>query len=325
MNKILLIENDRDVFYEIKQFLEEEQLFSVIPADYDEMGKAFDPDYRGITIWNYIPRLIHENADEICVIICDILLHGYASGLDLIKKIRTDTKYYVYPDHLFNLIIPIIAYTGFSDKEVEALRMEANASFQKSKDPAERLKFMETIKQLAAQYDRVKSAWNEYMWPNGLKEKIKDFKKSHIKKNAFLMTSFSDKYSEDIDRFVLSLNQLGGVECHIANAPGGKNTDNLFPNVEVFMHGCDFGIAILFDDKDAPSEYKINPNVSLEIGYMYANKKPILILKENTLKKEDINVDLIGRLYYEFDRSELGGDGLIKRVKEWLNNRKLLQ
>lgn len=44
--------------------------------------------------------------------------------------------------------------------------------------------------------------------------------------------------------------------------------DDLFLNVKVYMHACDFGIAvyerIISDD--------FNPNVSLEVGYLFGMK-----------------------------------------------------
>ena len=51
--------------------------------------------------------------------------------------------------------------------------------------------------------------------------------------------------------------------------------DDLFPNVRVYLHGSDFGIAIF----DRIIQDDFNPNVSLEVGYMLGMGKNILLLK----------------------------------------------
>jgi nucleoside 2-deoxyribosyltransferase len=61
------------------------------------------------------------------------------------------------------------------------------------------------------------------------------------------------------------------------------------------MHGCGFGIAVF----DRIEEESFNPNISLEVGYMLALKKPLCILKDRTLKT--LHSDLVGRLYRVFD------------------------
>lgn len=42
-----------------------------------------------------------------------------------------------------------------------------------------------------------------------------------------------------------------------------------------------------------------NPNVSLEVGYMFALKKPVCLLKDKTLKT--LHTALVGKLYRVFD------------------------
>ena len=61
------------------------------------------------------------------------------------------------------------------------------------------------------------------------------------------------------------------------------------------MQGCSFGIALF----DRINTDEFNPNVSLEIGYMMALNKPVLLLKDKTLKS--LQTDLVGKLYYQFD------------------------
>ena len=49
--------------------------------------------------------------------------------------------------------------------------------------------------------------------------------------------------------------------------------DDLFPNVKVYMHACDFAIAVF----DRITEDDFNPNVSLEVGYMLGMGKNVLL------------------------------------------------
>jgi len=71
--------------------------------------------------------------------------------------------------------------------------------------------------------------------------------------------------------------------------------DELFPNIQTYIHGCDFGIAVY--ERVETDEF--NPNVALEVGYMIGLRKKVLLLKDKTLKA--LQTDLVGKLYREFD------------------------
>src|SRR5262249_8048062 len=65
------------------------------------------------------------------------------------------------------------------------------------------------------------------------------------------------------------------------------------------------------NDKD------FNPNVSLELGYMMALKKPILLLKEKHLNT--LPSDVVGNLYKSFDSRDVS-DSIRASVLEWLRD-----
>jgi len=71
--------------------------------------------------------------------------------------------------------------------------------------------------------------------------------------------------------------------------------DDLFPNVQTYLHGCGFGIAIF----ERIENDQFNPNVGLEVGYMIASGKPVCYLKDQSLTA--LQTDLIGKLYRTFD------------------------
>ena len=93
-------------------------------------------------------------------------------------------------------------------------------------------------------------------------------------------------------------------------------SENLFTNIEVFMHGCKFAISVF--ERSRSDQH--NPNVNLEVGYILGLNKRVCILKDKTIPL--LNVDLQGRLYVEFDiydPEQTIRDGLVT----WLRSRRL--
>ncbi|MBS4034086.1 MAG: hypothetical protein KGZ85_06450 [Ignavibacterium sp.] len=90
--------------------------------------------------------------------------------------------------------------------------------------------------------------------------------------------------------------------------------DDLFPNIKVFMHGCNFGIALI----DRIADENFNPNVSLEVGYMLGLGKDVLLLKDKTLKS--LQTDLTGKLYKEFDTTDVE-TSLPQQINKWLQDK----
>lgn len=72
-------------------------------------------------------------------------------------------------------------------------------------------------------------------------------------------------------------------------------TGDLWSNIEVYLTGCLFGIAV-FEDIDRRD---FNPNVSLELGYMMGRGKRCLLLKERRLAQ--MPSDVAHKLYRTFD------------------------
>ena len=73
---------------------------------------------------------------------------------------------------------------------------------------------------------------------------------------------------------------------------------DLWGNVRTYLHGCSFGIAVYERIEDEQH----NANVGLEVGYLLAMNKSVLLLKERTVK--DLQADLMGKLYREFDEHD---------------------
>ena len=52
--------------------------------------------------------------------------------------------------------------------------------------------------------------------------------------------------------------------------------EDLFPNIQTYMHGCGLGVAVF----EQVEQKVFDPNVALEVGYMLALNKRICLLKE---------------------------------------------
>jgi predicted nucleotide-binding protein len=84
-----------------------------------------------------------------------------------------------------------------------------------------------------------------------------------------------------------------------------KLHSQLWNNVQCFLLGCRFGIAIFTRDEKKEEDKVIfhdsvyNPNVSIELGYMISRGKEVLILKDKELNR--LPTDMIGQLYKDFD------------------------
>lgn len=86
---------------------------------------------------------------------------------------------------------------------------------------------------------------------------------------------------------------------------------DLLGNVRTYLHGCGFGIAVYERiDTNEP-----NANVGLEVGYLMAMNKPVLLLKDKTV--QTLQSDLAGRLYKPFDPHNPEGT-IPAQLEKWL-------
>jgi hypothetical protein len=91
-------------------------------------------------------------------------------------------------------------------------------------------------------------------------------------------------------------------------------SENLFTNIEIFMHGCKFAVSVI----ERASTDQHNANVALEVGYMLGLKKQVCLLKERTVVS--LPSDLQGRLYIEFDMFAIKST-IRKNLGRWLRDR----
>ncbi len=132
--------------------------------------------------------------------------------------------------------------------------------------------------------------------PTEIIDSLKQFQKEHPdpSKVAFVMMRFgsTDAHTSIVDGIQQALRPFG---ITAVRADGKHYHDDLWPNVLTYIYGCGFGIAV-FERLEVD---EFNPNVSLEVGYLYGLGKSVCLLKDKTLKT--LHTDLVGKLYRPFD------------------------
>lgn len=126
------------------------------------------------------------------------------------------------------------------------------------------------------------------------------FLKDHpnIEKNIFLMMRF-DKSSQHTEIHKALSGSLGRRGLHLIRADEKDYTGDLWENVCLHMLGCRFGIAV-FEEID---RREFNPNVALELGFMLAQNKRCLLLKDQRMPR--MPTDIVGKLYKEFNTYDI--------------------
>jgi hypothetical protein len=113
-------------------------------------------------------------------------------------------------------------------------------------------------------------------------------------KTGFLLMRFAA--AKPLERIVTIIKQTAARHgLVVIRADENEFHADLWSNVRTHLHGCGFGIAVYERiETDEP-----NANVGLEVGYLMAMNKPVLLLKDRTIKT--LQTDLAGRLYKPFD------------------------
>lgn len=332
--KILIFEDKESHFNKLKKQLETAE-YEVIPKNFSDLRLAFDDNATKQFVLNNIKKYWN---DGLRLIICDLMAKKSKKGDDIIREIRENVIIPESPS--FSMLIPIIVWTGACTNEqvLDSLCMGANdfvyklntgENKEKENDDKYWDDFKTKIVNNIMRFERRLPYFNQlFPAPKNIEIELKNFKEKHKgKKTAFIMTSFQ-KDHKDIALEIQRILNTYGIEGLLADLPGGENDDNLWNDIQVYLHGCDFGIGIYADDsiifnENDNEEYeqriRINPNLSQEVGYMLALQKKVCILKHNSLKK--INTDLADRIYVPFSDKE---GSLFKAVVSWLKNKKFI-
>jgi nucleoside 2-deoxyribosyltransferase len=96
--------------------------------------------------------------------------------------------------------------------------------------------------------------------------------------------------------------------------------NELWPNIKEYLDNCDFGV-IVIDNFSPQGNNQFNPNIFLEIGYLLALGKDILILLQNSLERE-LPADVKPFMYQTFDSEEKNSPILKNKISQWIKNYK---
>jgi hypothetical protein len=114
------------------------------------------------------------------------------------------------------------------------------------------------------------------------------------KKLGFLVMRFTA--AKPFARIVEIIKQTAAkYDLIIVRADENEFHADLWGNVRTHLHGCGFGIAVY----ERIETEEPNANVGLEVGYLMAMNKPVLLLKDKTVAT--LQADLAGKLYKAFD------------------------
>ena len=169
--------------------------------------------------------------------------------------------------------------------------------------------------------DQRKKVWQamlpESAQPVQLDESMQGFKREHDPlKTVIIMMKFSGGDPNKDDKLKTLFNTikheldkygLGAVRTDEKNY---SKTDYIWDNVQIYLDGCDYGIAVL------ENLYldEMNPNVALEYGYMLAKSKRLLLLKEKSF--ENIRADILGKIWKEFELDK--SKSIKKAIQAWM-------
>lgn len=132
------------------------------------------------------------------------------------------------------------------------------------------------------------------------------------RKLGFLIMRFdSNGPLTEISKVIKETGRKYGLE--VIRADDHQFHQDLLGNVRTMLHGCSFGIAVY----ERINHDRPNANVGLEVGYLMAMNKPVLLLKDSTMPL--LQSDLAGRLYRSFDTHK-PEKTIPREMKRWLND-----
>jgi hypothetical protein len=133
---------------------------------------------------------------------------------------------------------------------------------------------------------------------------------SPIERNIFLIMRFKEE--KPFQEIVVAIQSVCATHgLNVLRADDKAYTDDLWDNVMTYAYGSITAIAVF----DHINYREFNPNVSLEIGFMLAQCKRVLLLKDKSIPV--MPTDIIGKIYRPFDTYE-PQKTIVPQVEKWL-------
>jgi len=150
--------------------------------------------------------------------------------------------------------------------------------------------------------------------PPEIQESLQAFRRDYpeSRQTAFVMMSF--EATRPKKRVWAAIQEgLRSMNIPALRADTKVYHPDLYYNVQTYIYGCTFGIAVF----ERISSNLINPNVIFEVGYSIAIGKQVCILKDKTL--DYLPTDILGKLYTPFDPHNPGGT-IPPEIKKWIKD-----
>jgi hypothetical protein len=128
-------------------------------------------------------------------------------------------------------------------------------------------------------------------------------------RNVFVMMRYADtpKFIE-IEASIRNTLSSYGLIARLAK--DRALSDDLWENIRLYMSSARYGVAV-FEEIDRRD---FNPNISLELGYMYALGRRCLLLKDKRMPR--LPTDTCGKIYRDFDTYSVA-ESVSSQVKAW--------
>lgn len=155
-------------------------------------------------------------------------------------------------------------------------------------------------------------------FPTEIRESIARFQRDYpdASKAAFIMMRFSKtKAHDEITTTIRETLAPFGIRG--LRADDKEYHEDLYQNIRTYIYGCSFGIAVF----ERIETEDFNPNVSFELGYMFAIGKSVCLLKDKTL--QTMPADLVGKLYRQFNLQDITATIPIE-LRKWLSDKNLV-
>ncbi len=130
--------------------------------------------------------------------------------------------------------------------------------------------------------------------------------------NVFLIMRYTDE-PPFADILATLRNSCANDGLTLLRADDREYTADLWDNVMTYMYGCASAIAVF----DEVNSREFNPNVAIEVGFMLALGKPVLLLKDQAI--EAMPTDIVGKTYRPFNTYDLSSS-IPPQVQKWIRD-----
>lgn len=148
---------------------------------------------------------------------------------------------------------------------------------------------------------------------------LRKFYQDHpvFERNIFLIMRFQDQLPFP-ELVAIIRDECAKRNLNVLRADDKEYTDDLWDNVMTYLYGCSAAIALF----DHINYRDFNPNVALEVGFLLAQRKRVLLLKDQAIPV--MPTDLIGRIYRSFN-TYAPRETIPSQITKWLTDYKMGQ